>query len=684
MAKYPKVSLLLTTARKIRKWVYRNVVRWAYRGIRKRLLVFVPFWPPSKRFLVAQGSAPDYIVWGVIDWHFRHQRPQQLSRKISETGRRVFYVSSNFRADMRSGFEVEPLDTSGRLFQVTLFVEEPPIIYFAAPPSDATIQLRRSIGSLLQWARVKRVISIVQHAFWYDIANVIPNNRLIYDCIDHHEGFGNNADSVLLLERRILEHADLTVTTSEWLDEFAAKYTCRRTLIRNACDYEHFSRKPEVVYEDIKKRPIIGYYGAIASWFDQDLIEAVARRFTDCSILLIGADTTHAQRKLAHLHNVTFVGEVAYSELPYFLYSFDVAILPFKLNDLTLATNPVKIYEYLAAGKPVVSVKLPEMKAFRDLVCTADSTADFLVSLDKVLGHQASQSELAARKEFASGQTWHHRAEQLVASAETSGANPFVSIIVVTYNNLELTRHCLCSIALYSDYENFEIIVVDNASRDGSRDFLGQWSRSGPNRRIVLNETNKGFAAANNQGLAIAKGEYFVLLNNDTYVTPGWIETLYRHLERDSKIGLIGPVTNNIGNEARINTRYRNMEEMLKESEEYRYRHLGEVFQIRTIAFFCVMMHRRVFDVVGPLDEEFGLGFFEDDDYCRRVENAGLKIVCAEDVFVHHHLSASFSKLDMDVRRSLFNDNRKKYESKWGPWQPHVPRKRTFWSVRRD
>lgn len=642
--------------------------------MRKHTLAYISFKLPSKVKIESTTELPDYIIWGVIDWHFRHQRPQQLAKVLADSGRRVFYISSNFKSDKRSGFDIEPLDEHGRLFQVKLYVQNPPIIYFTAPNVDVVKQLRASIGELLYWTKITRSVSIVQHPFWYEIAKVIPNNKLIYDCIDHHEGFGNNSNDVLSLEYQLFQDADLTVTTSGLLDNLASRYTKNRALIRNACDYEHFANKPPSIYTDSKNRKIIGYYGAIANWFDVDLIEAVAKKFTECCILLIGADTTRVQQRLLHLHNIDFIGEVPYADLPYYLYAFDVALLPFKVIPLTLATNPVKVYEYLSAGKPVVSVNLPEMSEFNNLIAIADNTSDFLEDIAESLNSNL-QEAITARQLYAKQQTWGHRANALIDYAENTNLDPLISVIVVTYNNLEFTNACLQSIEKYSNYPNMEIIVVDNASSDGSPEFLKNWqTSSGLIRKLILNEKNLGFAAANNQGLSIAQGEYLVLLNNDTYVTPGWIRTLYQHLKFDHSIGIIGPVTNNIGNEAKIDIQYKNMDEMIDLSSKYTSKNLGETFEISTTAFFCVMIPRNVFNAVGQLDEAFGLGFFEDDDYCRRLEQHGFKIVCAEDVFIHHHLSASFLKLNKDTRRQLFSDNKKLYEQKWGTWKPHKHR----------
>jgi GT2 family glycosyltransferase/glycosyltransferase involved in cell wall biosynthesis/SAM-dependent methyltransferase len=618
-----------------------------------------------------QDLSHDYMVWGVIDWHFRHQRPQQLALALAETGRRVFYISPALVDDERAGFEVEALGATKHIFQTKLFAKGAPSIYADTLTHETIAQLRQSIGEVLAWADCKQIVSLVDHPFWHDIAAVLPNSRLVYDCMDHHEGFGNNSESLLQLEKRLLSEAELTIATSSWLYQAVAPHAKQSALIRNAGDYAHFSIMPESVYCDPQGRRIIGYYGAIAEWFDLDLVKALATQHPDCCVLLIGADTVNAQSGLLKLPNVIFTGEVPYSQLPYYLHGFDVCLLPFKVIPLTLATNPVKVYEYLSAGKPVVTVDLPEMAQFEGLVHAAKGEDAFLAAVRAVLNQPESAALVQKRKAFAQAQTWQHRTETLIQHAESSTSGPKVSVIVVTYNNLELTRACLSSLEEYSENTQLEIIVVDNASSDGSPAFLSEWVVEKSNHKLILNDENRGFAAANNQGLEYATGDYLALLNNDTYVTPGWIRTLVRHLERDKTIGLIGPVTNNIGNEAKIDIAYGDMDDMLLKSAAYTRKRIGRTYPLRTAAFFCVMMPRATYERVGKLDEAFGLGFFEDDDYCRRVEHLGLGIICAEDVFIHHHLSASFNKLKQEERRSLFEKNKATYEAKWGEWLPH-------------
>ena len=647
--------------------VLGKIIRW----LPHTLFGAIPFCAPTLKPVAEQEGLPDYIIWGVIDWHFRHQRPQQMAKAVAGTKRRVFYVSANLVDDDRAGFEVEALDSSGLLFQIRLFAKGAAPIYFEAPTLLLVSQLRASIGEVLEWADCGRLVSMVQHPFWCDVASVLPNRELVYDCMDHHEGFGGVSENLAQLEKKLFANSDLTITTSAWLDQSVAKHAQHHALIRNATDYELFSQVPESTYGDPQGRRIIGYYGAIAEWFDVDLVEAVAKRHPECSVVIIGADTVNAESRLGKLPNITFIGEVPYRKLPHYLYGFDLCLLPFKVVPLTLATNPVKVYEYLSAGKPVVAVNLPEMTQFDGLVYVATAHTQFLDSVDALLSAPESRNLVQRRQDFARGQTWRHRAEALIQQAESSDREARVSVIVVTYNNLELTRDCLASIDEHSQYENLEIIVIDNASSDGSVEFLKNWALVNGNRRLILNDNNRGFAAANNQGLNMATGDFLVMLNNDTYVTGGWVRSLVNHLKRNTAIGLIGTVTNNIGNEAKIDIAYADMSEMLVKSAAYTRRHAGQLYPLRTVAFFCVMMKRETFERVGQLDETFGRGWFEDDDYCRRIEQVGLRVVCAEDVFVHHHLSASFNKLKQQDRQELFEENKKIYEAKWGAWIPH-------------
>ncbi|MGY0505575.1 glycosyltransferase [Luteimonas sp. e5] len=624
-------------------------------------------------FLSSPGRGlPDVFVWSVIDWHFRTQRPQHIARALAERGHRVFYISNNFINSEEPGFAVEELDSSGRLFQINLHLSGAPAIYFDPASAHQVRQLKASLSRLLGWSRTRSSVSIAHHPYWWPLVRAVPNARLVYDCMDHHAGFETNNSSVLSAEEHLMRGADLVVVTSEYLEREVRAHNQSVAMIRNAGDFAFFNQVPDSVYRDVQGRRVIGYFGAIAEWFDPELVRAVAIDNPDAVVLLIGADSSGTGQVLADLPNVVMTGEVPYRELPHYLHGFDVALLPFKVIPLTLATNPVKIYEYLAAGVPVVTIDLPEIAQFGTHVYKADDAEGFTRSVKLALSESGELR--AGRINFAREQTWAARAAAF-DKAVSSIPEPLVSVIVLTYNNWAYTRECLRSIEEYSDYPNLEVIVVDNASSDETREELQRWmdegSCAGHSRRLILNNDNLGFSAGNNIGMQVSKGEYIVILNNDTHVTPGWVRGLLSPLRTNPDVGLVGPVTNNIGNEAKIDITYDSMTDMLELSGEYTRRHAGISFDIDTLAFFCVMMSRATYEKVGPLDEEFGVGFFEDDDYCRRVEKLGLRKLCLEDVFVHHHLSASFDALRAERKKELFLTNKEKYEKKWGQWQPH-------------
>ncbi|MCE4055593.1 glycosyltransferase [Pseudomonas sp. Au-Pse12] len=659
--------------------LYRRTLRPAHTKIRSQALACSLFQPPACALQAPLPQLPDYLFWGVIDWDFRHQRPQHLAGGLSSSGRRVFYISASLEDDPRDGFSLRPLDEHGRLFEVRLFARTAPPLYYAAPQESVILQLRRSIGELLSWADSQWVISLVQHPFWAPVAGVLPASRLVYDCMDDHQGFGNNVPALLQLEHELLRDADVTLFASAWLEQYWNQRcppvaSGQRAVLRNAADFAYFSTAVQHGYQDPQGRPVIGYYGALAHWFDVELVGAIAEAFSHCTVLLIGADTARVGACLRRHANVRLTGEIPYAQLSAYLQVFAVGILPFRIEALTLATNPVKVYEYLSAGKPVVAVDLPELQEFGQQVAVAKDVPSFIQAIARALQEPASDNAARQRQEFAAQQTWEHRIKRLKALVEEDVPQPLISVIVVTHNNLAFTRDCLASLAADPLGRQLEIIVVDNASTDASVEFLQQWA-SDSGHSLILNPGNLGFAAANNQGLARARGEFLVLLNNDTQVTTGWAQTLRRHLQRNPQLGLIGPVTNNIGNEAKIDISYRTLKEMPGRAGQHTWRHVDQVVPCATLGFFAVMMPRSTYERVGPLDEAFGLGFFEDDDYCRRVEQAGLSCAFAEDVFIHHHLSASFNQMPDGQRQQLFNRNKALYEAKWGrPWIPHTAR----------
>jgi GT2 family glycosyltransferase len=246
------------------------------------------------------------------------------------------------------------------------------------------------------------------------------------------------------------------------------------------------------------------------------------------------------------------------------------------------------------------------------------------------------------------------------------------TVVVVTADGLVFTRLCLESVLAERDGLDLELLVVDNGSSDGTREYLVALAERDPRVRLVLNEVNAGFAAAANQGLSVSRGRALVLLNNDTIVPPGALRRLVRHLEHES-VGLVGPVSNEAATAAEVEPSYRTYEELLAAGAERSRSHAGELVDVPMLTMFCIAMRRDLYGRVGPLDERFGKGLFEDDDYSLRVRRSGFRVACAADVLIHHFGEASFGKLvPSGEYASIFEANRRLFEEKWGiPWEPH-------------
>ncbi len=256
-------------------------------------------------------------------------------------------------------------------------------------------------------------------------------------------------------------------------------------------------------------------------------------------------------------------------------------------------------------------------------------------------------------------------AADLPAPGAVAAAFPKLSVVVVTWNGLDLNRLCLESLIARTEWPNLEILVVDNGSTDGTAELLAELERREPRLRAIRNPENRGFAAACNAGLSAASGDYLVLLNNDTVVTRGWATALVRHLATDPKLGLVGPVTNAIANAAKVDVGYASVADLPAWAAAWTRAHDREAFEIPMLALFCTAMPRRVYEEVGPLDERFGIGLFEDDDYNRRVRDKGYTVRCARDAFVHHWQMASFRRMSQEAYFALYAENKRKYDEKW-------------------
>lgn len=261
--------------------------------------------------------------------------------------------------------------------------------------------------------------------------------------------------------------------------------------------------------------------------------------------------------------------------------------------------------------------------------------------------------------------------------------SPLVSIIILAYNQLDYTQKCLASIQEHTTIP-YEAIVVDNASTDGTDEYLIKWRRqwqasqqksanSPPDCcqrvKLILNSENLGYAVGNNQGMAIAEGAYVLLLNNDTVVTPNWLERLLAVAQTHPQVGLVGPVTNYISGPQRIaevNYPIDSLEGLAEFATQWGEKRAGEIVYSWRVVGFCLLIKRTVLDKIGGLDTRYGIGNFEDDDFCIRAAIAGFQAAIAQSCFIHHFGSQSFKPQGKHYRQQLLLKNWEIFKQKWG------------------
>jgi len=611
----------------------------------------------------------DIFVFPIIDWEFRFQRPQQIASRLAKKGHRIFYFRTTFNTFSgelsNDHISIEKLQEN--IFIIKLATRDRINIYrdlvHGIPQMEEILE---GIALVRKKFAIRHSVSIIDHPFWWPVALNLKNNLNVYDCMDDHSGFDNNLN-IQVYEPALFAEADLVVVSSDILHQKVSGLNDQVIQVKNGTDFSHFSELPDSEALNEVGKPIVGYYGAIAEWFDVNLMETCAKEYPDYQFVLIGRITNKEISRLEKLSNVHLPGEIPYNDLPQYLKKFDVCLIPFVLTKLIEATNPVKFYEYISSGKPVVSVSLPELEPFRELCYLSKDHQEFIANIQLALDEKNHRDKRIA---VARDNSWHIRVDAFLSAVYK--LYPRVSIIIVTYNNLPYTQACFESIIKYSRYPDVEIIFIDNGSEDGTPAYLNRIEGKYPDVRTIMNHDNRGFAAANNQGIETATGEYIVFLNNDTVVTNNWIESLVRHLTSDKSIGLMCPATNEAGNEACIRKDYEHIDGLQRFAFNYTHDHSGDIIDIRSVPLFCAMIKTDLIRQIGGLNEAYSIGMFEDDELSENVKKLGYRTVCAKDVFINHFGRASFKKIPKPQYDELFRRNKAIFEKKWGHYVPHI------------
>lgn len=238
-----------------------------------------------------------------------------------------------------------------------------------------------------------------------------------------------------------------------------------------------------------------------------------------------------------------------------------------------------------------------------------------------------------------------------------------VSIIIPAFNQLAYCRQCIESVRAHTDYP-YKLILVDNGSTDG----VSEYFDSVPGAVVVHSDKNLGFPGGVNLGLAHAEG-HVLLLNSDTIAPRQWLTRLVTALDSAPRIGLVGPMSNYVsGPQLITGPALESLEQINGFAETLAREKPGQRIDTDRVVGFCMLIRDAAFQAVGRFDESFGIGNFEDDDYCLRVRKAGFRVCIAQDCFVFHFGSRTFSAMGFDNEsfRALIERNEAAFNQKWG------------------
>jgi len=250
------------------------------------------------------------------------------------------------------------------------------------------------------------------------LAEAMRGGRVVYHCVDRWDAF-SMYDSAMMgeMDKRCCQYADLVIASSKDLVERCRRYNTNVYLVSHGVDHDHFCRALQVARRptDLPAGRVAGFFGLLSEWLDQDLLLEIARRLPECEVVLIGKEDVAIER-LRNIRNLHLLGPRPFDRLPEYVAHFDVGLIPFVVNELTKAVNPIKLREMLSAGCPVVSTALPEVRGYTgDGVVVADTVECFVEAVAERLQHPATQEVRAAISAGVANETWAAKVGEILA-----------------------------------------------------------------------------------------------------------------------------------------------------------------------------------------------------------------------------------------------------------------------------
>jgi GT2 family glycosyltransferase/ADP-heptose:LPS heptosyltransferase/glycosyltransferase involved in cell wall biosynthesis len=486
----------------------------------------------------------------------------------------------------------------------------------------------------------------------------------VYDCIDDWHDMTMNDPDVPIFEEELIKNAKLVTVTAETLRKKIAGFrSCEDIpLIPNGADPDLFDfRRDFKRPPDLKKGALtLGYFGSLAGWWidDELLCHLAGKLGKRAAINLIGVCRKEYADRFSKYPNIFLLGEKAHDQLPHYLSHFDVALVPFKVIPVTEATSPVKVYEYLFGGKPVVSTDLPEVRGLPYVFCVK-TEEEFFQKVDEV-----SQKMLdpVGLDRFRALNSWDSRFRECLVQIRVS--QPLVEptdIVVVSYNTRALTENCILSIERHT--KEYQLFVVDNHSTDGSVEMLEEMAKQG-RLRLIKNLKNEGYGKAVNSAFETGSSKFLAILNSDIEVLSAWLNPLLNTLNSNDKTAAVGPkLISPSGGIDCAGVWGRNANPLIRSAEFNHSGVFGRVLKNVYISGACLVTRRATFRDMGRFDERFFF-YFEDMDFCFKARYQGYEVLYDPSSVVVHHRSKA-SHMRRESTETWYSHSRHLFQEKW-------------------
>jgi glycosyltransferase involved in cell wall biosynthesis len=382
------------------------------------------------------NDKPTILYFG-NDWAAENRTSSHhVARWLAQRYRVIYVESPGLRAPKGTGRDLKKV-----VSKVGLFLRGPrptpdglsvqtlvqiPLHRFALVRRCNQALLLATLRLLMLRERISRPISWFVIPHLAPVAGLLGERLSVYYCIDDYASLPDvDVEAIRRMDDELTRKASMVFVASETLLEPKRALNPNTHASPHGVDFDHFVKAqdptlpvPEDIARLAAKGPVIGFFGLIERWIDVDLVAYLAEQRPSWSFVMIGRVAV-PDGEVPRPPNVHYLGRRPYEQLPAYGKAFSVAIIPYRLTQQVLHANPIKLREYLAMGRPIVSVSTPEIDKFAELVAIARTKEEWLAHLDRAVTEGLSPARLDQQTQLAKTMTWDARLERVMSLVES-------------------------------------------------------------------------------------------------------------------------------------------------------------------------------------------------------------------------------------------------------------------------